>query len=90
MCYGCEQAFCTKHFIEHRQDLSQQMDNIGQEYDIFKRDLSQQNMNQILFTQIDKWEKESIEKILNIDDIDETPAIAPRRGAADKNRVKFI
>ncbi|CAF3309585.1 unnamed protein product, partial [Rotaria sp. Silwood2] len=39
------------------------MDNIGQHHDILKRDIDHQNINKTLLNQIDKWERESIEKI---------------------------
>ncbi len=63
MCYGCEQAFCTKHFIEHRQELSQQMDNIGQEHDVLRRDLTHEQGTHALLARINQWEQESIAKI---------------------------
>jgi hypothetical protein len=63
MCYGCEQAFCTKHFIEHRQELSQQMDNIGQEHDVLRRDLTNEQAIHPLLARINQWEQESITKI---------------------------
>ena len=63
MCYGCEKAFCTKHFIEHRQELSQQMDNIGQEHDVLHRDLTNEQGTHPLLDCINQWEQESITKI---------------------------
>ncbi|CAF1028721.1 unnamed protein product [Adineta steineri] len=63
MCYGCEQAFCTKHFLEHRQDLSQQMEYIGQEHDVIQRDLTHEQDTHFLITRINQWEQESITKI---------------------------
>jgi hypothetical protein len=33
-CNECQDLFCSKHFNEHRQDLSQQMNNTGQECDL--------------------------------------------------------
>ncbi|CAF3774484.1 unnamed protein product [Rotaria sordida] len=39
------------------------MDNIGQQHDILRRDIDQDNINKTLFEQIDGWEKESIENI---------------------------
>ena len=63
MCHGCEQSFCTKHFIEHRQELSQQMDNIGQEHDVLRRDLTSEQGTHPLLKRINEWEQESITKI---------------------------
>jgi uncharacterized UBP type Zn finger protein len=40
MCNGCQQSFCIKHFVEHRQELSQQMEDIGQEHDLLRRDMT--------------------------------------------------
>jgi hypothetical protein len=62
-CNGCEQSFCTKHFIEHRQELSQQMDNIGQEHDVLCRDLTNEQGTHPLIKCINEWEQESITKI---------------------------
>jgi hypothetical protein len=39
------------------------MDNIGQQHDILRRDIDEQSINKTLLAQIDRWEKESIEKI---------------------------
>ena len=63
MCHGCEQSFCTKHFNEHRQELSQQMDNIGEEHDVLRRDLTNGQDTHPLLKRIDEWEQESITKI---------------------------
>ncbi|CAF3450795.1 unnamed protein product [Rotaria sp. Silwood1] len=64
MCYGCQQSFCIKHILSHREDLNIQMDNIGQEHDFLRRDLNQENNNiHPILTQINTWELESIVKI---------------------------
>jgi hypothetical protein len=52
-CDGCHRSFCLKHASDHRDELSQLMDNIGQEHDILKRDLSQYGVNDTLLAQID-------------------------------------
>ena len=62
-CGGCEQWFCTKHFVEHRQELSIQIDHIGQEHDLLQRDLIQENITHPLLSRIDQWEQKSIQKI---------------------------
>ena len=49
-CDGCRLSFCLKHASDHRQELSLQMDNIGQQHDILKRDIDQQNINKTLST----------------------------------------
>lgn len=64
MCHGCQQSFCIKHILSHREDLSLQMDKLGQEHDLLYRDLSQDDNNtHPLLAQINKWEIESIAKI---------------------------
>lgn len=63
-CNGCEQSYCIKHIIDHRKELSIQMDNIGQEYDLLRRDLMQDDNGLYpLLHRIDLWEQESIRKI---------------------------
>lgn len=65
-CEGCAQTFCRKHVIEHRDVLNQQLDEIVFEYDHLQQTIGESNdkANQHpLIEQIDKWEKESIEKI---------------------------
>jgi hypothetical protein len=63
MCNGCQRSFCIKHFVEHRQELSQQIDDIGQEHDLLRRDLNYENNTQSLLRRIDQWEQESIKRI---------------------------
>jgi hypothetical protein len=62
-CDGCHQSFCLKHASDHRQELAQQMDNIGQQRNVLKRDIDEQSINKTLLAQIDQWENKSIEKI---------------------------
>jgi hypothetical protein len=62
-CDGCQQSFCIKHIVEHRQDLAIQLDNVGQEHDLFRRDLTQETLIHPLLIHIDEWEQESITKI---------------------------
>ncbi|CAF2980099.1 unnamed protein product [Rotaria sp. Silwood2] len=64
ICEGCQQAFCGKHVIEHRQTLSGQLDNIMQEHDLLQQELAQPSLKKNpLLKKIDKWEKDSIAKI---------------------------
>jgi hypothetical protein len=66
-CDGCQQTFCAKHITDHRQDLSIQMDNIGQEYDLLRRDLIRDDTEpHPLLHRINLWEQESITKIQQI------------------------
>jgi hypothetical protein len=62
-CDGCQQSFCIKHIIEHREELATQMDDIGQEHDSLRRDLIPEDLRHPLLSQIDEWEQTSITKI---------------------------
>ena len=66
ICGGCERAFCGKHSIEHRQALNYQLDEIIQEHDLIQQELVQMSSENSSFTDINKWEKESIAKIQSI------------------------
>jgi len=63
MCDGCQESFCTNHFFEHRQALSAEMDNIGQNYDLLRRDLSKETKEHPLMAHVNAWEQESVNKI---------------------------
>ncbi len=65
-CDGCHRVFCFEHVDQHRQELSEQLNSIGQEYDVLKRDISTRGIERTLLTQIDSWEKEAIEAIQDI------------------------
>ena len=62
-CDGCQQAFCGKHAVEHRQELTIQLENIMQEHDCIRQDISLRLNNHLSYQQIDQWEKESIARI---------------------------
>ncbi|CAF0950542.1 unnamed protein product [Adineta steineri] len=62
-CNGCRQTYCTKHFVEHRLELSQQMDGINRDHDVLREDLLKEIPKHSLFLRIDTWEQESISKI---------------------------
>ncbi|CAF1207158.1 unnamed protein product [Rotaria sordida] len=62
-CDGCQQAFCGKHVIEHRQQLNIELENIMQEHDLIQQDIRLSIDNDLLLKEIDKWEKESMKKI---------------------------
>ncbi|CAF0911360.1 unnamed protein product [Adineta steineri] len=63
ICDGCQQLFCSKHTIEHRQKLANQLDEVMQDYDLFQQELDKLKLNNSLLKKIDKWEEESITKI---------------------------
>ncbi|CAF1288872.1 unnamed protein product [Adineta ricciae] len=62
-CNGCRQIFCTKHFVEHRLELSHQMDTISQDHDILRDELAKDSSTHSILTRIDNWEQESISRI---------------------------
>jgi hypothetical protein len=61
-CAGCLRDFCYDHLNDHRQELSQQFDEIEFNRDLFRQTLNEQTNNS-LFKQINQWEKDSIEII---------------------------
>jgi uncharacterized damage-inducible protein DinB len=65
-CGGCSQDFCYKHLTDHRQELSEQLDEIEVNRDVFRQTLTQQTNDltkHSLIEEIDKWEEDSIRKI---------------------------
>jgi chromosome segregation ATPase len=65
-CDGCSQSFCFNHVTDHRQELSKQLDEIEVTRDLFRQTLTEQTTEprkHPLIQQIDKWERESINKI---------------------------
>jgi hypothetical protein len=63
MCDGCQESFCTTHFMQHHQELSLKMDSIGQNYDLLRRDLSEGTKKHPLLVRVNDWERDSIKKI---------------------------
>lgn len=68
-CDGCQQSFCIKHIIEHRQELAIELDNVGQEHDVLRRDLTQENLEHPLLIRINEWEQEAITKIQGVAEV---------------------
>ena len=72
-CEGCLKTFCYKHLADHRQELSQQLDDIETNRNLFRQTLnlnitsSSQQKHQLI-QQIDDWKKESIRKIVRTAD----------------------
>ena len=62
-CNGCQQIFCGKHTLEHRQKLSQQLESITLEQSVLQRDFERSFKDHNLFLKIDQWEKETIGKV---------------------------
>jgi hypothetical protein len=53
-----------KHVTDHRQRLSQQLDDVIVEHDIFQQTIiDDQNQKHRLMVDVDQWEEKSIEKI---------------------------
>jgi hypothetical protein len=62
-CDGCQSSFCGQHTVVHRQELAQQLDNIGQEHDLLQRDLTNNTGQYSILTRIDAWEQNAIVRI---------------------------
>ena len=65
-CEGCSQAFCIKHFNDHRRSLDEEMNIVMSEYNDFKNTLVQapnDSCIEPLIKEIDDWEIASLEKI---------------------------
>jgi hypothetical protein len=70
-CEGCTEIFCPKHSIEHRNDLSKQLEEIEVTHDLAYKTLIQQTQNlrqHSLIQKIDQWEFQSIDKIRQMAD----------------------
>ena len=66
-CAGCQQWLCLKHFNEHRDHLTQEMDSLGQQHDHLHQDLISDNDHQhVTITRINKWEEKSIQTIRKV------------------------
>jgi chromosome segregation ATPase len=61
-CSGCLEDFCFDHLVEHRQQLSQQLDYLENQRNLFQQNLFELKTNSSN-QQIDQWEQESIHKI---------------------------
>jgi hypothetical protein len=67
ICGGCQTFFCVKHFLEHRQALSTQFDHdvVTSHNELLEEIHQSNNFPDDLFSQIDRWEKSTIEKVHN-------------------------
>ena len=70
MCDGCQRYFCVKHLLEHRQELTQQMDALTLEHDQLQQSLMGESSGRqrSLHTRIDQWESRSINRIHQVAD----------------------
>jgi chromosome condensin MukBEF ATPase and DNA-binding subunit MukB len=65
-CEGCSQTFCYSHLGDHRQELSQQLDEVEVTRDVFRETLTEhisQPQNHPLMQKIDDWERDSINRV---------------------------
>jgi hypothetical protein len=66
-CEGCGQVFCRNHVAEHRDILSQQLDEIVLEYDILQQTIvehrDETNRHYPVIEQINQWERDAIQRI---------------------------
>lgn len=58
VCDGCQQCFCITHLLEHRKELSQQMEKISHHHDEIQQTLLGEDSVQEhpLFRRVDQWE----------------------------------
>ena len=67
ICSGCQQWLCVKHFNEHRQELTHEMEGVSQQHNEFHQDFVSPNNNpHPLFIRINNWEQRSIERIRQV------------------------
>ncbi|CAF2687701.1 unnamed protein product [Rotaria sp. Silwood2] len=66
ICGGCEEWFCTRCFTEHRQELDEKMDHVGQQHDFLHKQLTENNVTHPLHLRINEWENASIKKIQEV------------------------
>jgi hypothetical protein len=67
-CRGYLRDFCYNDFENHRQELSEQLDEVEVNRDHFQQSLSDQTaqpQKRLLIQQINKWEQNSIQTIFN-------------------------
>ncbi len=65
-CRGCSEYFCYDQSEEHRQTLNAQINQIRNDYNLFRQTLIEQKNNphkHSLIQEINQWENDSIDKI---------------------------
>ena len=75
-CHGCRQHFCRKHFNEHRDHLSTDMQNVIDQHDQLKHEIQLKVKNesssaknpdvQALLKQIEQWKRDMIARVNKI------------------------
>ncbi|CAF1376311.1 unnamed protein product [Rotaria sordida] len=63
VCRGCHQPFCAKHVNRHQEKITKDMNSLVTKCDRLHDDTKSEKFAQQLLSNIDRWEKESIEKI---------------------------
>lgn len=63
ICRGCQQPFCAKHVNQHRDKITKDMGNLVNKYNRLHEEAKTEKFAQESISSIDKWEKESIERI---------------------------
>lgn len=65
-CAGCKQTFCLNHLTEHHREFERELNNIQDRRNNFLQLLNEQDQNpgtNSFVQQINRWERESIEKV---------------------------
>jgi len=63
-CEGCSQTFCMKHANEHRQRLTNELDEIIFQHTKLSQTVDDSKQSStVLFERIDRWEKDALETI---------------------------
>jgi DNA repair exonuclease SbcCD ATPase subunit len=65
-CSGCLEDFCFNHLVEHRQQMTKELDELEDKRNLFRQTLTEQIKNlqkHSLIQQINQWKKDSINKI---------------------------
>ncbi|CAF1272509.1 unnamed protein product [Adineta ricciae] len=60
LCKGCPKEFCKKDFPEHQQQLNDQLHFIINDFDQFKQNIKENQINSSFIEQINQWEQNSI------------------------------
>ena len=66
MCEGCQNRYCMDHFVGHRQQLAEQMDQIIEDRDIIEGDLAETSKDHPLISHVDQWERKSVDMIHDV------------------------
>lgn len=63
ICEGCNSTFCSRHAVQHRQELTNQLETIVQDHDLIQQNIERSMYEKSIMQKIDRWERESIKKI---------------------------